>query len=289
LTAGTQGRPVFVTASFVDRNHIFLENLPAGEIEVSEDGQPRQVEFLSMDQLPTVYGILIEDVLLSDPAGGERAGYGSIPSASLARNMLYELVDKHIGREPVWLGTYERDLKVVLDFTNDGFKIKESIQGLNRPSGPSDSYLYPALFSAIRKTCERGEKRRVLLLMISSLDAESSGRMRALRNLAAASNLELFVVSFASRLGAPGGLHPSLVDSGLRDLAQATAGEHFAAPQHRDHPEDIVRRLVHQIRTLHTIGFQASSPADNPGKLSIRCTRPGSRVRHHPVVPAAGF
>jgi hypothetical protein len=278
-----------VTASFLDRNHLFLEDLPAEEVEVFEDGKPRPVEFVAMDQLPTVYGILIEEALLADPADGERAGYGNLPSAALARNMLYELVHKQLARQPVWVGTYERDLKVVLDFTSDGFKVKDSIQRLGRPRGPSDSYLYPALFSAIGKISTRSEKRRVLLLLLTSLDAASGSRLRALKNLTAASNLELFVISFASRLGSPGGLNPALSDGGLKELAQATAGEYFSAPQQRDHPEDIVRRLLYQIRTLHTIGFQASSPGDNPGQLRIRCSRAGSRVRHHPVVPAAGF
>jgi len=285
-TSEAQTRPVFVTASFTDRNQIFMENLSAEEIEVSEDGQPRKIEFIAMEQLPSVYGILIESALLADSTGDTRYDSRGVPGANLARDILYELIDKYLGRHPVWVGAYQRDLEVVLDFTSDPFRVKDSVEQLRVPKRRSDSNLYTSLFSAVRKMSERNEKRRVLLLFLESVDPESAGRTRQLKNLFAASNVELFAISFSSRIATAGGLNPQVGEAVLRDIVGSTAGQAFQASANRDHPEDITRRLLNQIRTFHTIGFQASSPRESPGKLIIRSTRSGSNVKHHPVVPA---
>jgi hypothetical protein len=61
-----QTRQVYVTASLVDRNHLFIENLTADEVQILEDGKPRKIEFIAMEQLPTVYGILVERALMPE-------------------------------------------------------------------------------------------------------------------------------------------------------------------------------------------------------------------------------
>lgn len=42
-----QKTAVFVTASFLDRNRLYVDNLKRDEVRVFEDGQPREVEFLA--------------------------------------------------------------------------------------------------------------------------------------------------------------------------------------------------------------------------------------------------
>ncbi len=284
-----QKRPVYVTASFTDRNDIFMENLTADEVEIREEEQPRKIEFLAMEQLPTVYGVLIESALLADSAGDTRYDSRGIPGANLARNILYELIDKYLRRHPVWIGAYQADLQVVLDFSGDAFAVKEAVERLRAPGRTSGSYLYSGLFSAVQKMSERNEKRRVLLLFLEAVDPETAGKARSLENLLAASNLELFVISFSSRLSTRGGLNPSISEAILKRLAGATSGAAFSAGASRDHPEDLSRRLLQHIRTLHTFGIESSSPPDHPGALSIRSTRPGSKAKHHPVVPVLSF
>ncbi len=284
-----QTRPAYVTASFTDRNDIFMENLTADEVEIREEEQPRKIEFLAMEQLPTVYGVLVESTLLADSAGDIRYDGRGVPGASLARNIIYELVDKYLRLHPVWIGAYQADLEVVLDFTGDAFEVKDAIERLRAPRRTSGSYLYSGLFSAVQKMSERNEKRRVLLLFLEAVDPETAGKARSLENLLAASNLELFVISFSSRLATRGGLNPTISEAILKRLAGATAGAAYSASASRDHPEDLSRRLLQHIRTFHTFGIESSSTPDRPGRLSIRSTRPGSRVKHHPVVPALSF
>lgn len=71
----------------------------------------------------------------------------------------------------------------------------------------------------------------------------------------------------------------------LTELAQATAGDIFLAADHRDHLDDISQHIYNQLRTFYTFGFESVSSAENPAKLTIRCTRPGSKIKCHPNVP----
>lgn len=280
--AFAQTRQVYVTASLVDRNRLFIENLTPDELQVFEDGKSRKIEFIAMEQLPTVYGILIERALMPE---ADVDSQSAMAGATLAKDILFQLIDKYLGRQQVWVGTYQRDPEGLLDFTGDSFQMKEAIQNLAGPRRAAESYLYPALFSAVQKMCERSEKRRVLLLFLEAMDTDTAGKIRPLRNLLASSNIELFAVSFTSRLSSRSGLQPALSDASLKELSEATAGEVFSAGQSREHPEDVVRRLLLQMRTLYTFGFESTSPPDKPGKMVIQCSRPDSRVKHHPIVP----
>src|SRR5262249_39706267 len=149
------------------------------------------------------------------------------------------------------------------------------------------SFLYAGVFGAVRKMAERNEKRRILLVILERMDAETTGKMKLLKNLLSASNIELFFLSYASKLtpGKPGQLTGSMSDASLIELAQTTTGEAFAALEYREHPDDIVRRLHNLLRTYYTFGFESESPAEAPAKLLIKCLRPGAKSKHHSVVP----
>lgn len=277
-----QTKQVYVTASLVDRNHLFIENLTPDEVQIFEDGQPRKIEFLAMEQLPAAYGILIERALMPE---ADVDAQSAMAGATLSKDILFQLIDKYLGRQQVFVGSYGKSPEDLLDFTGDSFLMKEAIQSLTGPHRTIESFLYPALFSAVQRLCERHEKRRILLLFLEAVDPETAGKIRPLRNLLASSNVELFVVSFTSRMSTRGGLRPALSDASLKELTDATSGEVYSAALSREHPEDVVRRVLQQMRTLYTFGFESTSTPDKPGKLVIKCSRPDSRVRHHPMVP----
>ncbi len=281
-----QQAPVYVTASFTDRNNLFIEDLSREEVQVLEDGQPRKLEFMAKDELPTVYGLLFSRAMFPETGDEIRRGGFNISSATTARDMAYELIDKHLRRHTLWIGAYEKDFQVVLESTTDGFEAKNSIQRLRGRGNPEDAFFYSGLFSSVSRMNERHEKRRVLIVFLDLLDAESLGKWKALKNLITSSNVELFLVSFASRLGGSrAGMQPSLSRGALKELGQATAGDAFFTVDSGDHPEDLVRRLFNQIRTLYTFGFTSNASPDRPAKLAITCSRPGSKAKHHPTVP----
>jgi hypothetical protein len=242
---------------------------------------------MAREELPTVFGIIFDRAMLGEFPEDERRAGSLVPGPTAARNVAYELIDKYLGRQVVWVGCYEKDLQVVLDFTSDGFQAHQAIQQLRGQRNPQESFLYAALFSAVHRMSQRSEKRRVLVVFLESLDSDTLDRIKPLKNLLSASNVELFFIRFGSRLSTrAGGLSPQMSEGALRELAGATAGETFVAADYGEHMEDLTRRMYNYIRTLYTFGFQAESSREKPGRLSITCARTGSRVRARPVVPA---
>lgn len=284
--ARAQEIPVYVSASFTGRNNLHIEDLAPGEVEILQNGKPRRIEFMARDELPVAYGIIFERALLGE-AEEERRFSLSGPGAAAARNLAYELVDKHLRQQVFWVGCYDKELAVALDFTSDTFKAHAAIQQLRGARGPEESFLYGALFAALRRMNERHEKRRVLIVLLESVDPGTLDRIKPLKNILSLSNVELFCVRFGARVtGKPGSVSPQMSDAALRELAAATAGEAFSAAGYGDHLEDLSRRLYNHIRTLYTFGFFAEPLGESLARLSIRCTRPGSKVRARQLVPA---
>ena len=282
--AFAQKNQIFVTASLTDRRGLFIEDLDRQEIQILEGGQPRRVEFIAREEVPTVYGILFDHDLVQEESNQHWGSRLDVSNTNAAKNFAYQLIDKYVGRQTVWVGLYDRELQVTLDFSTDGFRSKEAIQHMSAGRTTRETFLYSALYSSVMRMKDRNEKRRVLLLFLNLVDSETASKLKPLRNLLSSSNVELFIVTFASQLGSGQGLS-SMSRSALNELAQATAGEMFLAGDYRDHPDDITQHIYNQLRTFYTFGFESESASDAPAKLTIRCTRPGSKVKCHPTVP----
>ena len=277
---------VFVTASFRDRNNLFVERLDREQVQVFENGEQREVEFMAMDEVPTIFGIIFDLNLFSAPFEDERGRAGRISSAALARNVAFELIDKVFRGQSLWAGVYRQRLQVVSDVTTDGFVVKGAVSQVKGSRSADDPFLYSALFAAIQKMSERHEKRRVIVLLLDSLDVRTVEKLNPLKNLLSNSNVELFVVFLGSKYSSGrGGLPPANASRSLKELAQVTCGDLFVAADFGDHPEDLNRRLQNQLRTLYTLGFKSQSPDNRAAKMTIRCTLPGSKVLHHPFTP----
>jgi len=284
--ASAAKKPVHVTASFLDRNDLFIEDLQMSEVEILEDDKPRKIELMAKEDLPTVYGLLFDrSMLLPETSERNRMSAQVVPSSVGARDIAYALIDKHLNRQMVWVGAYDQLLQFALDTSSDGFAAKHAISQLNGASPDVYPFLYSALFTAVDKMEQRREKRRVVILFLETLDPQTASRIKPLKDLLSSSNVELFVVCFASQRTSPGAVHSAVTTSPLKELAQATSGYTFFTMDYRGNYDDLVRRLLHHLRTLYTFGFTSESVPKGKGKLIIKCSRPGSRVRCHPEVP----
>ncbi len=277
----------YVTASLVDGNNLFIEDLIQEEIEIFENDTLRQLEFMAKDEISSIYGILLDQSMRRKSMEHTRLDNRSkISGVITARNIAFGLIDKYLGRQRLWIGSYGLDLHIALDVSTDGFKAKEVIQELREKSQTKDSFLYSALFSAILKMNKCNEKRRVIILFLDTLDIETAEKINALKTLLSTSNMELFIVSLASRLDSSNGKLPPLMSQGaLKNLAQVTAGGAFFATDYGEHPEEMIQDIYNQIRTFYTFGYTSYSSTENPAKLIIRCIRPGARAAHHPFSP----
>ena len=192
--AGPAKKPVYVTASFVDKNGLFIENLQKNEVEILENNQPREIEFMARDELPTAYGILFDRAMLPEREESDWQGQRTVPASVAARDIAYQLIDKLLGRQALWIGLYDQQMNVLFQTAGDGFGAKNAIQQMRGARATSDSFLYSALFSAVDRLSQYHERRRVIVLFIQELDSGTAGKMKPLKNLLAATDVELFTI-----------------------------------------------------------------------------------------------
>ncbi len=275
--------PIFVTASFLDKNRLFVENLNRNEVHVYEDGKPREIEYFAGTEVPLAYCLLFDRDILPQSVSDLGLVQNNVSNATAALNVAYQLVDLTLGSQVGCVAVYDKEMHVVQDFISDGGLVKEVIQQLRGQRSMESSSLYGSLFAAVNKLGQRNEKRRVLVLFINFLDTDTGTRLKPLKNLLAASNLEFFVACFATKTGNGRDLPPPQNEASLRELASGTAGDVYFSQM--EGIDSLGRRIASQIRTFYTIGFESEAPPDKPAKLTIECTRPGVKVKTHPVVP----
>jgi VWFA-related protein len=279
-----QKKPVFITASFIGKNRLFLEDLSREEIRVFENGEPREIAYFAGKEVQVVYGLLFDRAILPEPFQEPRREANQIPPSMAAANVAFQLLDQSLANHVGWAASYDKELQTSIDFTADSGRVKDSIQAMRGQRTSQESYLYSALFNAIQKMNRRNEKRRILILFLNTLDRDTGDRLKPLKNLLSASNMELFVASFASRSDSgTRGLPSAHSEAALRELAGATAGTAYFS--YVESLEGMGRRISNQIRTLYTIGFESGSIDGQPSTLKIECTRPGVKITAHPVIP----
>jgi hypothetical protein len=283
VAAGMQ--QVYVTASFLDTRELFIEDLQADEVRILENGTPRKIEFVARDQIPVVYGLLFDRSVFANDSSRQRTLPGSAPPASQVKDMAFSLIDKYLRQQTLWVASYGLQFHLELDSTTDGFRAKEVISQIGAGRRTEEAFAYAGLYSAVQKMNQCHEKRRVIILFLDALDLESAGKVPQLKNLLSISNVELVIISFASRLFAGSGIPPAANRGALVALAQATAGDAYFSADSGGYFEDLTRRIHNHIRTFYTFGFESNYQPDRKTPLLIHCTRPGSRAKHHPNIP----
>jgi hypothetical protein len=277
---------VYVTASFLDKRSLYVEDLNPDEVQILENGNPRKIELWARDEIPVIYGLLFDrSLLVDDPLKNRRNLPGGISSAFLAQDMAFALIDKHLRQQAMWVASYDQLFHLELASTTDGFRAKEVISQLRTSRKPDRVFAYAGLYSAVMKMNQCHEKRRVIILFLDTLDLESASKVTQLKNLLSISNVELIIMSFASKLYSSTGMPPTASHGALAELAQATAGDAYFSADSGGHLEDVARRIYNQIRTFYTFGFESDAPSDAKTPLLIRCNRPGSRAKYHSYIP----
>jgi len=284
--ASSGKRQVYVTASFTDNKSLYIENLKADEVQILENGIPKKIELMVQEEIPTIYGLLFDRSLLEDDQSvNQRYLTGRISSAVAARDMAFDIIDKHLHQQRMWIASYDLRFHLELASTTDGFAAKDAITQMKFSHNPDGAFAYTGLYSAVMEMNECPERRRVIILFLDTLDQESTGKITQLYNLLSVSNVELIVISFASKLSSNTGVPPAMSRGALSKLVQATAGKAYFWADSGEHIEDIARPIYNQIRTFYTFGFESEAPSDIKTELLIRCTRRGSKVKHHPFTP----
>lgn len=165
----TNVRLVDILFSVVNHSKKFVTDLEQTDFKVSEDGQMQQIRFFSKQtNLPLRIGLLLD----TSNSIRERLTF----EQDAAVNFLYNVMRPN--RDQAFLMTFDAEPDVILDFTNDLDKLRDTIQAQRAGGGTA---LYEAIMKASDKLAKAPltngpdpDVRRILVVISDGEDNLSS-------------------------------------------------------------------------------------------------------------------
>ena len=278
---------VYLHVSIKDKNRIFVRDLQKEEVTVTVDGVPQKIEHVFAERVPTVYAVLID----IGPAMSTAMRNTLYPTLlEYVQSFLLNVLDHRRDEEGYTLATYYRDTRWIMEPTSDEATITDTIVKLRagetsliRPLNEDGSVAGKAIEEAVLKLRRRGEMRKAILLFGHTIDQDSLERLPRLKQLIADNNIDLYVVTFASKVSGTGfSLPAQQTPFFYRSLALATGGELYEYAGYADRLHRQVGDYVARLHTLWTVAFRLTGlePAERPRKVEVRIRRPTSRLEY---------
>lgn len=167
----------------------YVDGLEKNDFRLYDNGKPQKIE-LDVESTPISLLVAIQR--------NNRAG-DALRHIKMIGPMLEALVIGENGEAA--LLAFDHRLRVIQDWTNDGAKFKESLDGLI--PGSTTSAVTDAVFEGVRMLKERpADHRRVLLLISETKDRGSEGHMRDALLEAEFANVVIYTININRALAA---------------------------------------------------------------------------------------
>ena len=191
---------VNLTVRVVDRNNRPINNLPQNEFKVFEDGVDQQIDFFSKSDVPTNYGMVI------DNSGSMR-----------------QLLEKVIEAGKILVNTNRPDdetmiirfvskdkIEIQQQFTPNKADLNDALENMYIEGG--QTAIIDAVYLAVENIDEyeksqrpEDRKRRALILVSDGEDRNSFYNEKQLFELLRESEVQIYVIGFVSELSKEGG------------------------------------------------------------------------------------
>jgi Ca-activated chloride channel family protein len=247
-----------------------VTNLTAGDFDLYDNGQRREILDFSRDEAPVGLGLLV-DVSGSMNVAAKRAA--AIETARL-------LVQSLTGEDRVGLFTFDRNLDEVAPIGTTPADVLKKLAAI-------DSYGRTSVFDAIADTANRLSQsagpRRAVIVLTDGDDNASKLAPTYVSSVASSIDVPVYVFVVVSPLDRAGKTTViedhlnSLQQGALGNLARWTGGEIFVPVT----PEDgtaMTKQVVNELRHQYLMAFE---PGGQTGwhPLEVRTRRPNLIVR----------
>ena len=237
----------------VDRNGRPITGVKQGEFKIFEDNVPQQIEFFSFSEVPTNYGIVI------DNSGSLRSQLEKVIEAGkilVATNKPADesLIIRFVSRDKI---TIEQN------FTSNKTDLNDALDNLFIEGG--QTAIIDAVYLAAEKVSEyekdRGKddrKRRALILVSDGEDRDSYYNEAQLFEMLRETDVQIFVIGFVNDLSKEGGFitksPQGKAKSFLQRLATETGGKSYF-PNNTGELAGIAKEISSELRLQYSIGY----------------------------------
>lgn len=263
----------FLSFSAKDRHGIFLRDLKPEEVTLLVGNQPIEVRYFGYQDVDAALAFLIEN--------SPRTARYAVSMPHLGRVNIVDQVRYHLSggffdelalNSRVLIAEFYKELKILQDFSEDGYLLDGALRRMKPNFSPLDKENIPVgrmIGRGVDLLRQRPEKRKILVVFTTTVDYESAKNLEEYREMLRSFDVDLFVVSFASRQATgPGRSHTEKINRFyFKRLAEETSGRLYLSGEYvfpREFMDDLMTRLTHS----YTLGFYVS-PGEQPAEHSI--------------------
>ncbi|HXK59726.1 MAG TPA: VWA domain-containing protein [Acidobacteriota bacterium] len=276
---GESAKPRFVTFSAKEKSGIYLRNLKISEVRLFVDDQPVKVSYLGYKNVETAIAFVLENSPRTAPHTVSMPQWGKInPLDQIRYQLVGSYFDQLVKNGVVLIAEFSKDIRLLQDFTNDEFELENAVSRMQPNSMelmPENIEIGRAIAFGLEQLKHRPEKRKILVLVTRTVDRESYKNMKEYQETLRRSDIDLYVISFASRF--PPSHGTTFEEKQNRyfflQLVNETSGKLYLSGEYAfisEFTDDLRTRLEH----TYTLGFYppetGGEPTDHKIKIVVR-------------------
>lgn len=252
----------------IDRNNRPINNIQQKEFKIYEDGLVQQIDFFSKAEVPTNYGIVI------DNSGSMRQQLDKVVEAGkvfVNTNRLDDetLIIRFVGRDKI---------EIEQQFTSNKTDLIDALDNLYIEGG--QTAVIDAVYLAVENIDEYekakksdDKKRRALILVTDGEDRNSYYNEKQLFELLRESEVQIYVIGFVDDLSKEGGFisksPQAKAKAFLERIATESGGKAYFPKSAAELPA-LATEISSELRTQYSIGYIPSNDKRDGSYRSIK-------------------
>ncbi|HMQ03404.1 MAG TPA: VWA domain-containing protein [Pyrinomonadaceae bacterium] len=252
----------------IDRNNRPVNGIPQREFKVYEDNVLQDIEFFSVSEVPTQYGLVI------DNSGSLRRQLEKVIEASkilVNSNKSFDetLVIRFVSRDKI---------SIEQNFTANKEYVIDALDNLYIEGG--QTAVIDAIYLAAEKVADYNKekdkderRRRALILITDGEDRDSYYSEAQLFEMLRETDVQIYTIGFVSELSKDSGLISKSPQAKARALLQRLATETGGKayfPNSVAELDGIAKEIGAELRTQYSIGYQPTNDRKDGTYRNIR-------------------
>lgn len=251
----------------IDRNNRPINNLKQNEFKIYEDNVPQEISFFSKSDVPTNYGLVI------DNSGSMRMLLEKVIEAS----KIIVGTNKPGDETMVIRFVSSQKIEIIQDFTPSKTDLNDALENLFIEGG--QTAIIDAIYLAAEKVdqyenARKGDRmRRALVLVSDGEDRDSFYKEAQLFELLREADVQIYAIGFVSELSKDSGFITKSPQGKAKAFLQRLADETGGKAYFPDSPNElnsIATDIASELRTQYSIGYQPSNDRQDGSFRNIK-------------------
>ena len=272
---------VTLNVRVVDRNGRVVNDIKNNEFRVTEDNAPQKIEFVSREEVPINYGIVV------DNSGSLRPQLEKVIDAGKI------FVNENKPDDAAFIIRFisSDKIEILQDFTKSKSDLNDALDNMFPEGGQTaiiDAVMLGAEKASEYRKAERAadKSRRVLILITDGEDRDSYYKEEDLFRQLREADVQIYPIGFVNDLSKDQGfIKKSPRDKAvklLERMAQETGGKAYFPQSNAELPE-IARNISNEIRTQYLISYAPTNDKKDGSFRAVKVTVADDAKRAHRI------